>query len=216
MGRLIMAPQVIETMRFEKGEIPRLHLHLERLKKTAQQLNYSLDLEFVRHKISSLTPQRAPQKLRLLLTEDGSLSLEASKLGELPKTRVIGLSEERTHSENPWLAIKTTQRELYETEYQKYAASFYDILFLNEKDQLTEASRHNLFVVIDGAWYTPPLTAGALPGVMRSALFNEHWSPVLEKDLYLNDLKSAESIWLSNSVRELVEVQLSPQLQEAL
>ena len=85
---------------------------------------------------------------------------------------------------------------------------YYDVLFLNEKNQVAEASRNNLFIQKNGILYTPPITSGALPGVLRESLLTDTSRQVKEKILQLKDLQTAERIFLGNSVRGLVAVSL--------
>ena len=82
-----------------------------------------------------------------------------------------------------------------------------DILFLNEREELTEAVNNNLFVEIAGKLYTPPLTCGLLPGIYRHHLLQTDPS-ASERILSLADLRSASALFLSNSVRGLRQVTL--------
>ena len=70
---------------------------------------------------------------------------------------------------------------------------------------MTEGSFTNLFVERDGALLTPPLASGLLPGTLRAELIAE--GKAEERVLTLADLKSAEAIWLGNSVRGLIRAQ---------
>lgn len=80
-----------------------------------------------------------------------------------------------------------------------------------------ETSTGNLWGWQDGSWWTPPLTAGILPGVVRSQLVNwltnqnyqvreEPWVPQIVKDF--------EAIAYTNSVVEVVPIHTVWQGQE--
>src|SRR6266403_6120003 len=53
----------------------------------------------------------------------------------------------------------------------------FDMLFFNERGELTEGGRPNVFVNVDGHWWTPPVSSGLLPGVTRSVVLDDPaWS----------------------------------------
>jgi len=63
-----------------------------------------------------------------------------------------------------------------------------DALLLNRAGRLAEASAGNLFVLRDGAWWTPPVAEGALPGIRRARLIEAgrlHEAPITVADLYV-------------------------------
>jgi para-aminobenzoate synthetase/4-amino-4-deoxychorismate lyase len=60
-------------------------------------------------------------------------------------------------------------------------------------------------VRIDGKLFTPPLSAGALPGVLRRHILATN-PTAQESTLTLADLASAEAIYLGNSLRGLRQV----------
>ena len=83
----------------------------------------------------------------------------------------------------------------------------FDIIYVNEKGELTEGSRSNLFFNIEGKLYTPPVRCGLLPGVLRHILIRS--KKVKEKVLKAEDLLLADNIYMGNSVRGLVGVKIS-------
>jgi branched-subunit amino acid aminotransferase/4-amino-4-deoxychorismate lyase len=76
------------------------------------------------------------------------------------------------------------------------------VVFLNERGELTEGSRSNLFVRRQGKLVTPPLSCGLLPGILRSKLIES--GECAEEILYPYDLESADEIFLGNSLRGLI------------
>ncbi len=85
-----------------------------------------------------------------------------------------------------------------------------EALLLNTAGRIAEATIANLFVVLDGALVTPPLTDGALPGVMRAAVIDTVGAD--ERALVPDDLARASEAFLTNSlgVRALVAVDGRP------
>ena len=79
-----------------------------------------------------------------------------------------------------------------------------EVVFLNERGELTEGSFTNLFVERDGRLLTPPVSCGLLDGTLRRELIEDPGTQVEERVLRPEDLAAAERIYLGNSVRGLV------------
>lgn len=205
--------KLIETFLYDATtqRIPRLELHLERLESSAGCFDIPVDTQAINEAIEQyLTSADKTQnlKIRLLLDHVGEYVISSETIpspsgADLPK---ITLSQSTIDADNLFRRHKTTNRKLYNDEFSKYEAQgFYDVLFLNQHGNVAEASRHNLFIEKDSALYTPPIKDGALPGVMRSHLLAHEQYNVIEQSLTLEMLKTADKIYLSNSVRGLVE-----------
>ena len=87
-------------------------------------------------------------------------------------------------------------------------ANLFDLVFLNERQEVTEGARSNLFAVIDGIWITPPVDCGLLPDVRRKQILSDHKRTVIERVLYADDLRRADQLYMSNAVRGLIQVEL--------
>jgi len=131
-----------------------------------------------------------------------------------PPTITVTLSPHRTNSVDPFLRHKTTNRRLYKDELARARAEGFDeVLFLNERGELTEGAISNLFVEKPGdqpgagKLLTPPLSSGILPGVMRRHLLDT-LPHTEEQVLTLADLEPPNALWLCNSVRGLRKAHL--------
>ena len=159
----------------------------------------------------------------MLVTEDGEAALEAQEcarpealsLGEARELHPepsgeVGLADETTDSTSPWLFHKTTRRELYDKAWRQACSDgLLDLVFCNEKQEVTEGAISNIIVEKNGRYFTPPLHCGLLPGVMRARLLAGVEDCALEeKVLYRDDLRQADQIYLCNSVRGVVPVKL--------
>jgi para-aminobenzoate synthetase/4-amino-4-deoxychorismate lyase len=82
------------------------------------------------------------------------------------------------------------------------------MLFFNERGELTEGGRSNVFVKIDGQWWTPPLASGVLPGVMRGVLLDDGTFGAQERVLTRNEVLEAEALMLTNALRGAVPAKL--------
>ncbi len=74
-------------------------------------------------------------------------------------------------------------------------------MFFNERGELTEGGRSNVFVRLGGRWYTPPLACGLLPGVMRAVLLGAPAWNASERIITREMLDAAEDIMVCNALR---------------
>jgi para-aminobenzoate synthetase/4-amino-4-deoxychorismate lyase len=188
--------------------MPLLPLHLDRLAASAQYFDFAFDRAAIEARIATLTASLPPERhsLRLLLDPTGDITLTHTVLpNDLPKLSVC-ISPQRTNSADLFLRHKTTQRDLYNRELARIRAEGYDeVLFLNEHGELTEGAISTLFVRIGDQLLTPPLSAGVLPGVLRRNILLTD-PTAQERTLTLNDLATAEAVYLGNSLRGLRQV----------
>ncbi len=214
--------QLIESMRYDARHrsIPRLPRHLARLDASARSLGFACPVGHIRQALDeAVAGLSEDHKLKLTLARDGTVNVSAQRLDkpDPSATRWVNVSDRRLRSGDVLLAHKTTERRLYEDEHRRHAElGAYDVLFANERGELAEASRHNLFIEKDGYLYTPPLSAGLLGGVERSRVMDEEAGRCLERSLTASDVLAADRVFLTNAVRGVVEVFLSEQARNAL
>jgi para-aminobenzoate synthetase/4-amino-4-deoxychorismate lyase len=194
---------LLESMSWDGG-LHRLESHLARLRDSADYFGFVYDEADIRQALTELScAERA--KVRLALQRDGSFEVScepaiAEYLGR------IGISKYRVSSSDRFLFHKTTHRKLYNEELAKArAAGLDDVLFFNERGELTEGSIHNVFLEIEGELVTPPIECGLLPGVYRAEVLA---NGAVERVLYREDLLRAQRVFLCNSVRGIYEVKL--------
>ena len=118
---------------------------------------------------------------------------------------VVALVGHRVDSADPLLYHKTTRRELFDGERHRHPGCA-DVIFLNERGEVTEGSYNNLVISLHGRLLTPTLECGLLPGVLRAELLAT--GIVREAVLTPADLEAADAIWLINSVRGWRECRL--------
>jgi para-aminobenzoate synthetase/4-amino-4-deoxychorismate lyase len=141
-------------------------------------------------------------KVRLLLSPDGTIKITSEPLPE-PSTQPLRLriATERTDPKDPMYFHKTTHRPLYAQAFQAAAQRGYDdLVFLNQRGEITEAAIHNIFIEKDGRLFTPPIDCGLLPGVQRHHILATRHDTE-ERILETEDLHNADAIYLSNAVR---------------
>ena len=173
--------ELIETMR---GGV-RADLHLARMEASAKIFGIPFDRQAV--------PLLLGERVRLSLAENGDFAVATAPLSEQRRWSFVI----RSRKDDPLLRHKTSWREVYEIE-----TGADEVLFINQRDELCEGSRSNLFLVIDGQWLTPSLSSGLLPGCLRQEMLAA--GHCREAVLSLSDLDRAEQIWFGNSLRSLI------------
>lgn len=207
-----MAPELIETLLVTADRsLPLLGRHLTRLAASAQALGYRCDEAAIERDILAAARGLAglePQRLRLLLERGGQYSIHTAPLAPLPLVQEILLAPEPLDSREPLLRYKTTFRPWYAkaADWLPAHPQIFDMVFFNEKAQLCEGSRSNLYLLLRGQWYTPPVECGLLPGVQRAELLET--GQVRERVLEVDDLRRAEGLRLSNALRGWIDVTL--------
>ena len=163
--------EIFETMRYENGGIIFLDEHLARMKSAADYFLFKFNEKKIRKQIekSIVTLIRKQiKKIRLALKKWGEIRIDESDISMLPKNVSVIISQNKINSQDKFRHFKTTNRKLYDEEYSRYSSKgFYEVLYLNEKDELAEGSRANIFLRKADSWYTPSLESGALPGIYR-------------------------------------------------
>ncbi|RVU84165.1 aminodeoxychorismate synthase component I [Leucothrix sargassi] len=207
--------KLIETFLYEAETqtVLRFEKHLARLQNSAQVFGFPFEVQHIKTLVHEhLTSAQHNLKVRLLLDSSGEVTVSSDALAAPSKTDkpLVGVTHYTIDADNLFRRHKTTNRALYNQAFAEgEAQGFYDVLFFNQHGILAEASRHNVYLENDGVLYTPRVEDGALPGVMRDALLADKTHTIIEKALTKEDLLSAERIYLSNSVRQLVEVTLN-------
>jgi len=200
--------QLIETMLCENNAITLLEFHLNRLENSARYFDFPFDRATTRIRIqeaaNSLPTSR--HSIRLLLDSTATISLATAELPPDNPTVSVRVAADRTRSSDLFLRHKTTHRDLYNRALAEARSAGYDeVLFFNERGELTEGAISNLFIEHNGRLLTPPLSSGVLPGTCRAHILatNPHAE---EHILTLDDLRSADAIYLCNSVRGMRRV----------
>ncbi|MDE2441788.1 MAG: aminodeoxychorismate synthase component I [Betaproteobacteria bacterium] len=198
--------KLIETLRRENGTYPMWHGHLERLRRSAAWFGFPLDEQKVCSQLG-LQPSKGIWRVRLTLDRAGEVEIQAVEMTDaLPSARLAVLADAWIDSSDPLRGHKTTARQHYDAALRSLPADspVFDVIFLNERGELAEGARSNIFVERDGVLLTPPQHSGALPGVLRAELLAS--GRAREGVLHPADLNGG--FWLGNALRGLIPVRL--------
>ncbi|MGH1407306.1 MAG: aminodeoxychorismate synthase component I [Rhodomicrobiaceae bacterium] len=215
---------LLETMAYSPKEgVILLEEHLKRLENSAAYFLYPYDKEKILSLIDFITQQATDYlskqsllRLRLLLHKNGNITITPTEIQAIDEETIwnIALADEEMQSKNLFLYHKTTNRAFYddarialqEQARKNGAEKLDEVIFQNEKGELTEGSFTNIFVKVNGELKTPAIASGLLPGTLRQSLIEQ--GKATEEILTIKDVLSAEEIYVGNSVRGLIRAKL--------
>ena len=203
--------RLFETLRYDRDNgFYLLQQHLNRLADSAGTLGFVYDKAAVRQALDDAVslPDSAHLRVKLLLSPDGRPEVVAEPFAHelIGQSIRFALAHLTVDSRNLLLLHKTTRRAfLDETCAEMRRTTGCDeVLFLNERGELTQGSYTNLFIKPRNGktWLTPPLSCGLLPGTLRAFLLES--GEAEERVLYLRDIEDAGAVALGNALRGLV------------
>ncbi|MCA2014440.1 aminotransferase class IV [Cereibacter sphaeroides] len=177
-------------MYWDGTQVPRWPLHLARLTRGAEALGWHMP-DVV------LSGPAEPARLRLTLDAEGRLDLQSGLLPPAREVWRLTLSPERLSSDDPWLSVKSSKREIYDRARAAMPEGVDEVLLLNERGEVCDGSITTLFFDRGEGLRTPPLSCGLLPGVLRAEL------GVTEEILLPDDLPKVR-LWIGNALRGLM------------
>ncbi len=199
---------IFETMLYN-GSFVWLDEHLSRLRRSAGCLGFSCDEMQIRRDLESLAERDLKHsgrcKVRLELRREGRFLLSFDKLLSglsAHPVRVCRASVSMPKNE-PLRKHKTTIREQYDRLLQKAVERGYDeVVFCNEKGEVTEGAISNIIILKDGWYLTPHISSGLLNGIFRRNFLATRPN-ARETVLTIEDLEHADCFFICNSVRGL-------------
>ena len=207
---------LFETILIRKAQAQNLELHLARLANSAVGLGIPCSLPDMMNIIElgcencSIDTE---YRLRLDLNHLGIASCQITPISPLEGSvkifwarNILPDSNQATfHSGNVLLRHKVSIRNVYDQAWRLAEGhGGFDALFTNEQGYVTEGGRSSVFIKSGDRWLTPPVSAGLLPGVMRSIILNDPQWNAHEVNLTIDDVQNAKEIMLSNALRGLI------------
>ncbi|MEY2404151.1 MAG: branched-chain amino acid aminotransferase [Acidimicrobiaceae bacterium] len=215
---LTVGDGLFETMKVVDGVAFAIGRHLARLRRTASGLGLRVPADDeLRDAIESTVAANGPAVGRVRMTVTGGTGPAGTSRGGGPPTVIVQCSPATVWPATanvvtvPWprnergvlAGLKTTSYADNVIAYAYAEARGGDeALFPNTRDDLCEGTGTNVFVVIDGALVTPPLTAGCLAGVTRELLLEIDPS-IAEHDIPMTTFAAVEEAFLTSSTRDV-------------
>ena len=208
VDRASQAFDLLETLRLEDGAFVDVEAHLARMADAATHFAFAPPIESARDALDALRRAHASGRwrVRLLASRAGVARAQAFALAPTRAAVRVRLADRPlAGSTGEFVRFKTTQRAHYDA-FAPAADDVFDTLLWNERGELTEFTRGNVALRIDGRWLTPALTCGLLPGIARARLLRE--GAIEEAVLTRADLARAEAVAFFNSLRGWIEARL--------
>ena len=219
-----------ETTRVYGGKIFRLNEHLERLKQACEKVAIPADIQGYKKAILETITRNPMPNGRMRLTTSlgaGSPALDV-KSCQSPTVFIyvvpyhpfaaevyekglnVTISRFRRNSQSWVPSLKAAFfMESILAKNQAKEMGFDEALLLNDKGLVAEASSSNVFVVSGGVLKTPKLGNGLLPGITRQVVLEltaRLGLKYAETDIWPSELSSAEEVFISNSMLEIMPV----------
>lgn len=206
-GGFYFAQGVFETILIKKEAIF-LEEHINRLNKSIDIMNLGehIDTKFIKNFIKE-------EKLKNIV-----LKIVVTEKNIVFSTREIKYSKEDYENgfkiklsyvlRNPTSRMTYIKSLSYNENLYEYNKAnkegFNEVVFLNIYGNIAEGATSNIFIIKDKKIYTPMISDGILPGVVRNWVIENF--KVCEKHLNKKDLYSADEVFITNSVLGIIKV----------
>lgn len=210
---LLLGDGLFETLRVEDGRAWDVPGHLDRLFQGLERIGLPLpesrcEIAAALTAVAAEAP-RPTARLRLTVSRG-----EGTEPTRLITTRPYDPPDSEAYAQGvavhllhrPALLSTSPTAGLKSLSYQAHVLALrearekgaWDALLLNERGQVVEGARANLIAVLHDGIFTPPLSDGCLPGVVRRRLLEA--GAVKERSLNGEDLDRAIEVLLTNSL----------------
>ena len=216
---------VFTTIRVADGVLFAFERHWARICRDAAALHVPLptESENVRHQLLELVEANHARNstLRLVIVRNTggmwaspatgrpadiiALTTDSKQWGAAVKLAYVA---DARHAANPFSGTKSLSWAYNLTWVEQAQARGLDeVVLLNEHGHVAECTSANIFAAVANQVWTPPLSAGCLPGITRELLLGEVHVPgieLIEKDMTPYDLESADEVFITSTTRNLL------------
>ena len=202
--------EILETLALKDGRWQNWPLHWARLQITAHHFRYPLMQMQLESDMAQLAQkhEEGHWRVRLALSFTGAVQFTVAQL--LPSAEPVKLQLARQPilnavAQSDVVRFKTSVRHHYEV-FEPRSAEVFDTVLFNENGQITEGTRGNIAMQLDGQWVTPALQCGLLPGVGRALALSQ--GRLVEKVVVIDDLRRITDWAFVNSLRGWLDARL--------
>jgi branched-chain amino acid aminotransferase len=225
---------VFETIKFAHGKLLFFEAHYFRLMASMRILRMEIPDNFspefletqLLEVLSANHLERGAARLRLAVyrsgggfylpeTNDVAWFIEATPLPHqdfeaAEKPIILDLFKDHHKAPDLLSTLKTSNSILYilAANFAK-ENGFSDVMLLNTQQEVTDTIASNIFLVKENQLITPPLSSGALRGVMRGEIIKlapKMGLKVVEQTFSPFELQRSDEVWLSNTIQGLQTV----------
>jgi branched-chain amino acid aminotransferase len=214
---------LFETILIKRGVAPAIEYHWRRLEISAPLLNIALPFskdaftKMLYDLVQENNLQEKTAAARVTITQGDSVR-GILPVGSISPNMVMAVFEytQVLQAEFSALIVKTRKNEhsltagiksisyldniLAKTE--AVSQGYQEAILLNTASKVADGAVANIFMVKNDKIYTPPISDGALPGVMRAIVLQELKAefPCIEKSLSAEELLQADEVFLTNAL----------------
>lgn len=198
---------LFETLRLEDGFLIRHSAHLQRMANSAALFGWPLSTARAAAALDEVsnTHPTGTWRVRLEADRHGALKTQVLPFARDDRRWRVSLAARPVDPRSPLLFNKTTRRDVYDAA-RAAAGDVDDVLLWNARGEVTESTIANVVVEFGNRRVTPPVACGLLPGVFRQELLAR--GELDEQIVRVDELSRASRLWLINSLREWIAVDL--------
>lgn len=199
---------IFETVAVERGVPLFLHWHLERMDGSLRELGIQ----------QRVTERQVEKYLLSYKTERAALKIMASEKNIVFTRRPNPYTPEKTekgfrllfssiyrNETSPLVRHKTMNYGDCILEKRRASSLGADeLIFLNSREEICEGTSSNIFFASGGKLFTPPVSCGLLPGIVRRFLLEAF--PVTERILKKEEIAGMEECFVTNSLMGVMPV----------
>ena len=199
---------LLETLALDGGQMRHNAEHLKRLADAAAHFGYPWSAARIDHCLHELTlaHPHGLWRVRLLLDARGQARAQAFAMDDPPAKVCLQLADRPlVDAHGEFVHFKTTHRTHYDA-FTPTVPGVFDTVLWNAEGEITECTRGNVAMLIDGRWVTPPLACGLLPGIGRTLALRE--GRLVEAVVRLDDVPRVQRWAFLNSLRGWIAAEL--------
>lgn len=189
-----------ETLRTEDGKVAEFTRHMRRALTASSATGIKMPgEEFLRSEVAKVIAENPHPigRLRICFTKD-DLVITHDPYEDLVEGGFLTFSPHTTKALGE--QFKTFPYDYhYEIVDEARAHGFDDAMVFNSSNNVTETGISNLAFLFDGTWFTPPISAGILPGTMRSLAIEKCGVEV--RNIHITEVPQASEIMLLSSLK---------------
>jgi para-aminobenzoate synthetase/4-amino-4-deoxychorismate lyase len=201
---------ILETLALREGDFVNLARHLARMQAAARHFGRPCDDAVLQQALTGLRQAHGHGDWRVRLALDAGGRIQTLSVPLAPSATPVRLALAprplaQAVAHGDWVRFKTSRRAHYDA-LQPVDGAVFDTVLYNEDGQITEGTRGNVAMHLDGRWVTPPLSCGLLAGVGRALALEQ--GRAVEQVVVLSDLPRVQAWAFVNSLRGWLDARL--------
>jgi len=225
---LTLGHGLYETIRIEHNQPIALQYHWQRLQKSAKLLGLSIPFDFQHmqctlKKLIQANHAHTPNGIRITLTDGesgrGLLSDTPSSPNAVISTFLNKIIKKQmsacivSHKKNETaLSSRVKSISCIDNIMAKQEAvkqGYDEAILLNNQSNIADGALSNIFIVKNNQIYTPPISDGALPGIVRRIILEKLAASftITEKSLSVAETLTADELFITNALLGIMPIE---------